>query len=130
MSRQKGVTLIELLIAVVVIGVLAAIAYPSYQSHVIKAHRTQAMGNITMIQLALQEQRTAGVSYANYTHTEIQNKLCIACVDKERYEYAVSKSSSGYTITAIPQKPLQNDPECNTLSLNQTGQGQPFSCWQ
>ncbi|WIG76954.1 type IV pilin protein [Photobacterium damselae] len=129
MSRQKGVTLIELLIAVVVIGVLAAIAYPSYQSHVIKAHRTQAMGDLTMIQLALEEQRTAGVSYANYTHTEIQNKLCIACVDTERYEYnVVSASTASYKITAKPH-PIQNDPDCGILSLDQTGQGQPSSCW-
>ncbi|MCG3845638.1 type IV pilin protein [Photobacterium damselae] len=130
MSRQKGVTLIELLIAIVVIGVLAAIAYPSYQSHVIKAHRTQAMGDMIKIQLALEEQRTAGVSYANYTHTEIQNKLCAACVDKERYEYkVVSASTASYTIKAVPQEPLQNDPECNILYLHQTGKGQPSSCW-
>jgi type IV pilus assembly protein PilE len=39
---QTGLTLIELLIAMVIVAVLAAIAYPSYQNHVRKGHRAAA----------------------------------------------------------------------------------------
>ncbi|MDO8811616.1 MAG: type IV pilin protein [Gallionella sp.] len=40
--RNQGFSLIELMIAVVIVGILAAIAVPSYQSHTIKASRAAA----------------------------------------------------------------------------------------
>ncbi len=41
-QRNKGFSLIELMVAVVIVGILAAIAVPSYQSHIIKASRAAA----------------------------------------------------------------------------------------
>ena len=62
-DRQKGVTLVELLIAVMIIGVLSAIAYPSYQNYVLKGHRTAAKADLMMWQLILEENRTQGTDY-------------------------------------------------------------------
>jgi type IV pilus assembly protein PilE len=42
MNKNTGFTLIELLIAVTIIGILAALAYPSYQQHVIRTNRSEA----------------------------------------------------------------------------------------
>ncbi|MGH8670496.1 MAG: type IV pilin protein [Burkholderiales bacterium] len=42
MKRHAGFTLIELMITVVIIAILAAVAYPSYQAHIIRTHRSEA----------------------------------------------------------------------------------------
>ena len=53
--RQTGFTLIELMITIVIIGVIAAIALPSYQSSVRKSKRTEAKTELLQV-MARQEQ--------------------------------------------------------------------------
>lgn len=62
MKKTQGFTLIELMIVVAIIGILAAIAYPSYQEHVRKTKRTDAQAD--MIELASRLQR---YKIANFT---------------------------------------------------------------
>ena len=126
MIKQKGVTLIEMLIAVAIIGVLTAIAYPSYQDHVLKGHRTQAMGDLIKIQLALEESYTQNSAY---DFTIVSNGSCSFCdTDKDRYTLELSSADAGYLITA-KTKPLQKNDECGKLSVDQTSKGSPSKCW-
>ncbi|MCD9499365.1 prepilin-type N-terminal cleavage/methylation domain-containing protein [Photobacterium carnosum] len=126
MIKQKGVTLIEMLIVVAVIGVLTAIAYPSYQSHVLKGHRTQAMGDLIKIQLALEESYTQDSAY---DFTIVSGSSCSFCdTDSERYTLAVTQQDPGYLITAKMES-LQKNDECEDLSLDQTSKGLPERCW-
>ncbi|SKA56681.1 type IV pilin protein [Photobacterium toruni] len=126
MIKQKGVTLIEMLIVVAVIGVLTAIAYPSYQDHVLKGHRTQAMGDLIKIQLALEESYTQNSAY---DFTIVSGGSCSFCdTDNERYTLELEKKTAGYSITA-KAKPLQSNDECKDLSLDQTSRGLPEGCW-
>ena len=52
--RTKGFTLIELLIVVVIIAILSAIAYPSYQAYVIRANR--AMAKAELLEVAVRQE--------------------------------------------------------------------------
>ncbi|MBY3788213.1 type IV pilin protein [Photobacterium carnosum] len=126
MIKQKGVTLIEMLIVVAVIGILTAIAYPSYQSHVLKGHRTQAMGDMIKIQLALEESYTQNSAY---DFDIVSSGSCSFCdTDSERYTLAVTQQDPGYLITAKMES-LQKSDECEDLSLDQTSKGLPERCW-
>lgn len=63
-GRQNGFTLIELMIAVAVIGILAAIAYPSYTQYVIRGHRAAAQSEMMDIANRQQQFFMANRSYA------------------------------------------------------------------
>ncbi|WP_153447431.1 type IV pilin protein [Vibrio algicola] len=121
-KRHKGMTLIELLIVVAIIGVLAAITYPSYQEHVLKGHRSSAMADMLKIQIEMELSKSKIGAYNSATI--VSGGSCDFCdTDSERYTFSVTESSAtnmeAYTIKAVPRK---NSPQikdkCGTLSLN------------
>lgn len=62
-KQQYGFTLIEMMIVVAVIGILAAIAYPSYQRYVIKTKRTDMMTELQNIASRIESQKLAMGGY-------------------------------------------------------------------
>ncbi|MFH0256198.1 type IV pilin protein [Vibrio rumoiensis] len=123
--RQKGMTLIELLIALAILGVLTAIAYPSYQEHVLKSHRASVMSDMMKIQLELEQHRTQSGSY-DYTVVDNTAGTCnsrLGCqTDTDRYKLSITSGASGidlYVIKATPQSTLGQDKDkCGTLEMN------------
>lgn len=61
--KQQGVTLMELMIVVAIIGILTAIAYPSYQDQVESSRRSDAQGALTGFASAMERHFTANNSY-------------------------------------------------------------------
>lgn len=120
--HQAGFTLIELMIAVAVIGILTAIAYPSYQGYVESARVSD--GQAKLMELAGQLERcyTADYSYSG----------CITLpVDSEEgyYEVTGSPSASSYTLTA-KHEGSQVKAECKTMKIDQSGDTTPATgCW-
>lgn len=129
----KGMTLIELLLTVIIIGVLGAIAYPSYTNHVIKAHRVTAMADMTKIQLEIETLYTG--NYASAAAGIISRGTCLFCdTDTSRYTLAVSASNTTYSIQAEPHSPQTND-DCldsttDILELHHSGISEPETCWK
>ncbi|WP_347453519.1 type IV pilin protein [Acinetobacter thermotolerans] len=69
-NKIKGFTLIELMIVVAIIGILAAVAYPSYQEHVRKTKRTEAQSELLDIAQRLQKFKIANFAYIVYEPDE------------------------------------------------------------
>lgn len=64
MKKEAGFTLIELMIVVGIVGLLAAIAYPSYTGALTKARRADAMGDLVGLQSAMERYYTENNSYS------------------------------------------------------------------
>ncbi len=128
----QGMTLVELMIAVAIVGILAGIAYPAYTQYVKEAHRTQAIADMAKIQLYLEEHYDLGYS----SHGLLSGGKCTVCdSDPERYALAIEISHASYTISATPLASKgQDTDECqgkrySKLELKSTGERQPTSCW-
>ncbi|NOH79008.1 prepilin-type N-terminal cleavage/methylation domain-containing protein [Vibrio sp. RE86] len=128
----QGMTLIELMIAVAIIGVLGAIAYPSYQAHILKGHRTVAMADLSKIQFELERQYQG--SYASAAASVLSGGSCSFCeVDSDQFSLTVSSSVTSYMITATAEGTQAND-KCSSntysaLTLDQLNQRAPTDCW-
>ncbi|KOO14327.1 fimbrial protein [Vibrio xuii] len=132
-KEVKGMTLIELILVVAIIAVLASIAYPSYQQHVLKAHRIAALSDLAKVQLELE--RNYQGSYVSAAQAALPGGVCHFCnLDQEQFELSVSSALTSYTITATA-KGSQTKDECagsrySALTLNSIGQHTPSNCWQ
>ncbi|MEL0168735.1 MAG: type IV pilin protein [Pseudomonadaceae bacterium] len=75
MNKSRGFTLIEVMIVVVIIGLLAAIAYPAYTSYVERGLQREAQGQIMELASALERHRTKNFSYQGATVAALAPEL-------------------------------------------------------
>lgn len=128
MKKQRlGFTLIELMIVVAVVGILAAIAYPSYQDSVRKGRRAEAITALYGIQLAQEKWRANKTAYtANLSDLGIA--AAVPATGTAYYDLAITaNSTTGFTATATAKSTGgQNQDKasgvsCATLTIDQGG---------
>jgi type IV pilus assembly protein PilE len=126
--KQKGFTLIELMITVVIIGILAAVAYPSYTQHIRKGTRATAQAQMMDIANRQQQYLMANKSYATKTQLEATGyALPSEVTGKYTYDITLGAGSvPTYTITFTATGAQTAD---GNLTLNSTGTKAPASKW-
>jgi type IV pilus assembly protein PilE len=103
MRQQRGFTLIELMIVVIVIAVLAAIAIPNYLEQSRKGRRAEAARAIGEYQLAMERWRAENPSYANCTGTGCGSGTYPATPTSDHYTMTPgTPTPTAYSITAAP----------------------------
>lgn len=134
LKKNQGFTLIEVMIAVVIIAVLAGIAYPSYNNHVVKTRRAAAAACLTENQHLLERHFTSNLTYVGATVSQCANGL------DAHYQIGLNGAlaARSYSLQAVPKgQQLSRDTKCGTLRVNQAGvrsvtgsqKATPAQCW-
>lgn len=112
-----GFTLVEILIAMAIIGILTAIAYPSYFNYITKSRRADGLSTLTQDQIIMERCYAQNFSY---------NAACTAMPAFPQtspqgfYSIALTNlSATTYTLTATPLGTQVKDTTCATMSVNQ-----------
>lgn len=124
-KRQQGFSLIELMAVVVVLAILASVAYPSYQDHVRKARRSAVQQY--MLDIANRQEQYM-LDARSYTTTLGSGGLNLTVPEAVDPYYDVTLSNTdGYTITATAKGAQAGQP---TLTLNALGEKTPADQWK
>ncbi|MES2300062.1 MAG: type IV pilin protein [Pseudomonadota bacterium] len=147
-ERQRGVTLLELLVVLAIVGLLAAFAYPSYMRYAIRARRAEAQA---ALQLAMQQQEAFYLRNNRYIAfsadaPEPQARRFPwwsgATAPTSAYELRADACEGQSLLVCVEIKALPgtravnphfSDPDCGVLSLSSTGErtasGPAPRCW-
>jgi len=112
--HSKGLTLIEVMITVAIIGIIATAAWPSYERYQQKGRRADGISTLL--------QNSANLEKCFINYGAYNNSNC-TITDNLRGYYTISKDnfSDSYILTATPVGAQAGDIECATLTINELG---------
>ncbi|MDO8457203.1 MAG: type IV pilin protein [Burkholderiaceae bacterium] len=129
---ERGFTLVELMITTAIIGILAAIAYPSYTQYVIRANRADAAALLVETAQYMERYYTTNNTYAGATLVSaVSPRAATGGSIKYNITFSVVPTATVYTLSAARANGQLSDTTCGTLTLSQTGVQTPTTagCW-
>lgn len=128
MVRSKGFTLIELMIALLIVSILAAVAYPSYKSHLVKTRRSAAQGHLLDVAQYQQQYLLDARAYA----TDLGAPLPTVPTDVSKYYTITLETTVGppstFKLTATPKSNTSQDGDV-TMTIDHAGAKTPAADW-
>lgn len=127
-TTQRGFSLMELMIVVAIVGIVAAIAYPSYLDQVRSTKRTDCSGAVVGLANAMERHYSVNGSYlgagAGGGNTGAPSIFPVACpIDGDTVTYNLTISAATASTYALNAAPVgaQTEDKCGQLTLTNTG---------
>ena len=123
-----GFSLIELMIVVAIVGILAAIAYPSYQQYALETKRADA--HAALLRIATVDEKFFSNNNTYTTSTTALGYAADPAISNDGF-WAISITSAGpttFTLTAAPTGG-HVDATCGGITLTSAGVRGPAGCW-
>jgi type IV pilus assembly protein PilE len=135
---KRGFTLIELLICMVVAGLLAAIALPTWRGLVIRSYRSDAAAALYAVAAAQERYRLVHGRYAALAGPAPPVGLGLGASERGWYELRIERADESTflaTARAAPGSPQRADSECRLFTIDETGlrgslPAEPAKCWR
>ena len=130
----KGFSLIELMIAIAIVGIIAGLAIPSYNNYILKSGRAEAKGVLLQVAQTLERCYTRYSAYDADACPIDQGYTVMS--ENDRYELtATTVGANAFELTAVPQAGQAKDTKCGNFTLEHTGNrgisgsGAKKDCW-
>ena len=111
--RSTGFTLIEVMVATSITGVLASVAYPSFSGALHKVHRTEALVAVIQLQQAQERWRSGNSQYGSLAEIGVPS-----VAPRRNYLLSVARqSATGYEVMAAATGTQASDRSCRYLKF-------------
>ena len=143
--RQRGYTLLEMMVVVAIVAILTSIGYPSYMGYITRTNRVAAKSMLLQIAdrqeqfFANNKQYTNDLTDLGYAANgfmvDDQGAFTADGADNRIYQITLTNTTPmTYTVNAVPQlRQAGHDSQCMTLTLTHTGvrsqTGASTECW-
>ncbi|MEI7465715.1 MAG: type IV pilin protein [Burkholderiales bacterium] len=140
--RRGGFTLIELMVAVAIVGILGALAYPAYADQVVRTRRAAATGCLMELAQFMERSYANNLRYDQNAGGVATTLPAVSCLNDLSGSYSFAFATSQptartFTIQATPAgTQAARDAKCGTLSINQanskgrSGTAAVAECWR
>lgn len=124
-NREKGFTLIELMIVVVIIGILAALAIPRFMQATTKSKQSEAKQLLKQVYTMERTFRQANNTYGDNGQTSVAGapftfaEIGVEVMAGANYAYAIVAAANSFTCTATAN--LDDDATIDTWTIDETG---------